>query len=150
MDFSVTVTLKKGCFKHNAEHQYDHFVPQISTMYGRLGLQHSSVVELTKASNCHVHSLIHTSGPEYMIRKKLNDYARKDSTVGFICVKTTTDTQGWIDYMSKELVATKYAIGRPPVIKDDFGKFKEDKLETPIENRRSNCNEKASQSPCQR
>lgn len=121
MRFAITVTLHKKCFDMPAEWQFDHYTDAVKDMFSVFKFKYTMVTELTQASNIHYHALV--EAPNYcedVLRKKLNDYTRKNKTIGFICVKQVTDEPGWVDYIVKDLSKTYRLISRDPLIRDDL------------------------------
>lgn len=119
--YAFTITLKPSMYKYTSEEQYDKtYMLTFKHLKSRC-LRLTMVAEHTKAFNLHYHGIITlTVNKHQNIVKKFVDSFRNHPFIGFVNVKPMENEQGWIDYIKKDLVCTKSALGRPPLISDDF------------------------------
>lgn len=125
--YAFTVTLKPDCFKQPAEIQYDRTYNQLKEYLSDMSFYYTLVAELTKNKNIHYHGVIKFPLPNLRdVIKMFKDRFRNDKLFGFVDIKVMSDSEGWLDYISKELKETYQSINRRPIIYDGYDLFPTD------------------------
>lgn len=125
-NYAFTITLKPVSFKLEPEQQYDKTYLHVRSQLISLGFKVTLVAELTKNMNVHYHGVINFKlGDDCKIKviKEFHKQFRNDLIIGFVNIRQIDDDQKWNEYIKKSLHDTNKAIGRRPIISDDFKIF---------------------------
>lgn len=119
--FAITVTLRPALYRYTSVEQYDMTSDELVKHLLSECIKVSLIAEHTKNFNIHYHGIVTM---RHIIngscQKRLVDSFRKSKHFGFVCIKQIEDEEGWIDYMSKELLETSSLLGRMPILIDNF------------------------------
>lgn len=118
--YAFTLTLKPSMYKYTSEEQYDRTYLLAYKHVKSRCVYVTMIAEHTKAYNIHYHGIITFVMSKSCPKKKFVDSFRNHPFIGFVNIKQMENDQGWLDYIKKDLKATREMINRPPIIADDF------------------------------
>lgn len=111
VDCALTVTLQPKLFKHDPPMQYRETISALELLLKQYECKYVIVPELTpKNMNVHYHCLVKMPLTGHVNKKgviySIRNMFRNTKYFGYIDVKKTEDTSGWINYMMKEIKST--------------------------------------------
>jgi len=86
--------------------------------------KHTTVVELTSAYNVHYHAIFQVPlnlCENNNASKYIHDRIRKHKCFGMSKIVQVTNTNGWMEYISKDVEETKAYVY--PILQDDYNVF---------------------------
>lgn len=115
--YAFTITLRPKLYVHPPEEQYDMTYKHVTDILDSMSRTFVLIAEKTKSFNVHFHGCIKYWHRSKDHMKDFHDAFRNDKFVGFIKINQITDLEGWKVYLLKDLVGTKNALDRRPIIK---------------------------------